>query len=144
MRLDVCLAHLLALEAALATELRAAAERHRDERDVYHQCRAFARGADARATQLAPFVPHPVAQGRSSASSVAAGGSADVLEELRALGIRLHEVALTWAMALQAAKALRDPELIMGASECLAESTVDAQWFLTRIKTAAPQALTVG
>jgi hypothetical protein len=141
-KLGAVLAHLLTLEGALAGELRAAAERHRDEHDVFHQCRAFARNADARAARL-----EPLARSRAGVDgwrSALDGGGVELLEELRALDLRLHEVALTWTMAEQAAKALRDAELLACASESGAEATGDAAWLVTRIKTAAPQALTVG
>ena len=55
-----------------------------------------------------------------------------------------NAVAITWAMALQAAKALRDSELLDVASSCHTEAETQANWFLTRIKTGAPQALVVG
>jgi hypothetical protein len=43
----------------------------------------------------------------------------------------------------QAAQALRDAELLGVCTECHTESIVQMHWLLTRIKTAAPQALTV-
>jgi hypothetical protein len=47
-------------------------------------------------------------------------------------------------MVAQAAKALRDQELLKLATECQSEPEQQAKWFATRIKTGAPQALTVG
>ena len=46
------LAHLEELEAGLAADLRAAAERHAGEHDVYHQCHTFAVTADKRMQRL--------------------------------------------------------------------------------------------
>jgi hypothetical protein len=66
------------------------------------------------------------------------------LEELRALYLLAHEVAVTWAMALQAAKAARDAELKEVAGDCHIEAETQAKSFLTRIKVGAPQALVVG
>ncbi len=66
-----------------------------------------------------------------------------LLEELRALYLLAHEVAVTWAMALQAAQAARDAELKEVAGDCHTEAETQAKWFLTRIKTGAPQALVV-
>ena len=55
MKLGQLLAHLEELEAALAADLRAAAERHRDDHDVYHQCHTFAVTADKRVEALGPL-----------------------------------------------------------------------------------------
>ena len=67
-----------------------------------------------------------------------------LLEELRALYLVALEVAVTWSMALQAAKAARDAELKEVADLCHTEAETQAKWFLTRIKVGAPQALVVG
>ena len=47
-------------------------------------------------------------------------------------------------MAVQAAKALRDQDLLSLATDCQSETEAQASWFTTRIKTGAPQALVVG
>jgi hypothetical protein len=47
-------------------------------------------------------------------------------------------------MASQAAKALRDRDLLTLATECQSEPEAQAQWFTTRIKVAAPQAIVLG
>ena len=47
-------------------------------------------------------------------------------------------------MAVQAAKAGRDPDLLALATACQSETEAQAKWFTTRIKTGAPQALVVG
>jgi hypothetical protein len=66
-----------------------------------------------------------------------------LLEELRSLYLLAHEVAATWVMALQAAKAARDAELKNVADDRYTETEAQAAWFLTKIKTGAPQALVV-
>ena len=142
MKLGGLLAHLEALELALAVELRTAAERHRDDHDVEHQCRTFARNAEARAQGLEPLVHR--CGGKADWTTAVHKGSDDLLEELRTLVLRHHEVILTWTMAVQAAKAIRDAELLAYAAASAAEATAEVDWFLTRIKTGAPQALTVG
>jgi hypothetical protein len=141
MKIGNLLTHLLTLEATLGSELRAAAERHREEHDVYHQCRLFARSADARGERLMSLAR--LHEGSDQWNSAGFAGSDDLLEELRALALRLRMVAVTWTMAEQAAKALRDTELLACATESAADATSEADWFLTRIKTCAPQALTV-
>ena len=133
------LAHLHELETGLGSELRAAAVRQRGEHDVYHQCQTFALAADKRAEKLQPLV-----DGQPEWTTSLREGGGDPLEELRLLYLRTQEVAITWTMAAQGAKALRDSNLLELATECQSESETQAKWFTTRIKTAAPQALTVG
>jgi hypothetical protein len=82
--------------------------------------------------------------GRAAWKSAVGAGSDDLLEDLRTLYLRAQEAALTWVMAGQAAKAARDQELLTLATDCQSEPEVQAKWFLTRIKTGAPQALVVG
>lgn len=141
MRLGQLLAHLQALETGLAAQLQAAAGRHRDEHDVYHQCHTFALAARQRAAGLEPFAVRYA--GVAEWPSAVAAGSGVLLEDLRALSLGVREAAITWTMVVQAAKALRDPELLAVATECHAGAAMQARWFETRIKTAAPQALAV-
>ena len=142
MRIGPILGHLRELESALAGELRAAAERHRDDHDVYHQCHTFAVTADKRIQSIAPLIDKY--GGQPTWKSTVAGESHDLLEDLRTLYLRTQECAITWVMAGQAAKAARDEELLTLATECNSEAEVQAKWFTTRIKTGAPQALVVG
>jgi Lon protease-like protein len=136
------LAHLHELETELAAELRAAAERHRGEHDVYHQCQTFALAADKRVQRLDPL--ERCYDGSSEWTTAVGEGSDDLLRELRTLYLRAQEVAITWTMASQAAKALRDRDLLTLATECQSEPEAQAQWFTTRIKVAAPQAIVLG
>jgi histidinol-phosphate/aromatic aminotransferase/cobyric acid decarboxylase-like protein len=141
MRLGPLLAHLRELELAGTAELRAAAERHRAEHDVYHQCQAFALTADRRAQKLEPFIRRY--EGQAQWAVALGNGSDDLLQALRALYLRAEEVAITWTMVGQAAKALRDQDLLAVVTACQPEPEMQAKWFATRIKTAAPQALVV-
>jgi hypothetical protein len=136
------LAHVEELEAALAADLRAVAERHRDDHDVYHQCHTFAATADQRVEALAPLKQRY--EGKAVWSTALESGSADLLEDLRWIYLRSQEAAITWVMVAQAAKAARDEELLSLATDCQTEVELQAKWFTTRIKTGAPQALVVG
>jgi hypothetical protein len=142
MKVGPLLAHLRELEVGFARELRAAAERHRDDHDVYHQCHTFAVTADKRLQQLEPLVERY--GGQPLWGSAIGAGSDDLLEDLRSLYLRAQECAITWVMAVQAAKAARDQELLTLASACQSETEMQAKWFMTRVKTGAPQALVVG
>ena len=55
MKIGSLLAHLQTLESGNAKRLREAAERHRDEQDVYHQCQTFAATVDKRLQKLEPL-----------------------------------------------------------------------------------------
>ena len=142
MTIGPLVSHLRELETALGAELRSAAERHRDDHDVFHQCLTFAVTADKRVQALQPLTQRY--DGPAEWKSAVGEGSGDLLEDLRALYLRTHESAITWVMASQAAKAARDPELLTLATESQSETEVQAKWFTTRIKTGAPQALVVG
>jgi hypothetical protein len=142
MRIGQLLADLRDLETRLAAELRTAAERHRDDHDVFHQCHTFAVTAEKRVRKLEPLAQR---YGGQAAWTTAVGeGSDDLLEDLRTLYLRAQESAITWVMASQSAKAARDEELLALATEGRSETEGQAKWFMTRIKTGAPQALVVG
>lgn len=142
MKVGRLIAHVEQLETTLAAELHAAAERHRDDHDVYHQCHTFAVTADKRVQGLAPFEQRY--KGKAIWSTAIGAGSADLLEDLRMLYLRSQEAAMTWVMVGQAAKALRDKELLSLATDCQTETELQGKWFTTRIKTGAPQTLVVG
>jgi hypothetical protein len=142
MRIGPLLARLRELEQGYAEELRAAAERHRDDHDVFHQCLTFAKKADERAQKLAPLATRY--GGDALWSVVVQGTSADLLEDLRLLFLRAEECSITWVMAGQAAQAARDRELLDVVRTCHQETEIQVKWFVTRIKVASPQALVVG
>lgn len=142
MRIGLLLAHLRELETTFAAELRTASGRHRDDHDVFHQCSTFAVTAEKRMQKLEPLAQRY--GGQAAWTTAVGGGSDDLLEELRTLYLRAQEIAITWVMASQAAKAARDEELLAVATEGQSETEGQARWFVTRLKTGAPQALVVG
>jgi hypothetical protein len=142
MKIGPLLNHLMQLEAKLAAELRAAAERHADDHDVYHQCHTFAVTAEKRVEALRPLKQRY--EGKAAWSTALGDGSTDLLEDLRWIYLRSQEATITWVIAAQAAKAARDRELLSLATDCQTEVELQAKWFTTRIKTGAPQALVVG
>ena len=76
MRIGLLLAHLCELDAELAAELRSAAERHRDDHDVYHQCLTFSITAQKRVQKLEPFTAR--FGGEATWSSAVGEGSNDL------------------------------------------------------------------
>jgi hypothetical protein len=142
MKVGPLLAHLCELERGYAQALRGAGERQRDEHDVYHQCQTFAVAAETRAGRLEPVATRY--GGRAEWANVVRAPGGDLLEELRALYLEAEECGITWVMAGQAAQAARDAELLELVRACHPEVAIQAKWFVTRIKTAAPQALVAG
>jgi Lon protease-like protein len=141
MKLGHLLAHLRQLEDGLVDSLCAAADRHSDDHDVFHQCRTFAARATTRAEKLDRIRDrYP---GEAEWASAVSGESDDLLENLRALHLRIREVAITWEMAAQAAKATRDQDLLVLSTASQTQVGMQAKWIETRIKTSAPQALVV-
>lgn len=141
MKVGQLLAHLDELETAYGEELQESAERHADEADVHYQCLTFARTAHDTAASLAPLRQRY--EGKSEWTATSLGRGKSLLEELRTLYLQAQGVAITWTMAVQAAKAARDAELEEIANTRHTEVDAQAKWFLTRIKTGSPQALIV-
>ena len=141
MKIGPLLAHLDELEKVYAQALRDASARFQDDQDVFHQCLTFATAADAARQKLAPLRQRY--SGEPEWELVQAAPGKVLLEELRGLYLMAHQVAVSWVMAQQAAKAARDDDLEEAAGERHAEADIEAKWFLTRIKVGAPQALVV-
>ena len=162
MRIGPLLAHLLDLETGYAAELRAAAERHRDDHDVFHQCHTFALQCQRHAAALQPVAARygegvdeegpgfwsGLLESARRAASTSIGrvpeSSLLLLRDLRTLFLHAEETSITWVMAGQAAQAARDQELLDVVRECHQETEIQVKWFVTRIKVASPQALVVG
>jgi hypothetical protein len=140
-KVGALLAHLGDLERSYAETLRHSAERYQAEHDVFHQCLTFAAAADKAATRLEEIRQRY--DGTSDWHVPLARDGNTLLEDLRSLYLMADAVAVTWTMALQAAKALRDSDLNDVASTCHTDAETQAKWLLTRIKTGAPQALVV-
>ena len=141
MKIGPLLVHLGELEATYAQALRDSADRFAEEQDVFHQCLTFAVAAERAANKLGPLQQRY--GGKNDWQAVSPRHGKVLLEELRALYLLADEVAVTWAMAQQAAKAARDAELNDVAGDRHTEADSQAKWFLTRIKLSAPQALVV-
>ena len=71
------------------------------------------------------------------------GGALGLLRDLHDLYLLVTEAQLCWTVLLQAAHALRDKDLEATAQQSDGETDGQLAWLETRIKQAAPQALTV-
>ena len=162
MKIDEAIHDVQRAEAVLAKRLRVIGERHAVEHDLYHlghtlahQCaehldrlaplaETYGAKAHAELTTASPDVleaaRHKVAEliGRSEAVGV------PLLRDLRGLYLDAQEAEICWVVLLQAAKAVRDPQLIDVATSCRSQTETVGNWLRTRIKEASPQALVAG
>ena len=161
-KIGIAIERLQAAELELADTFRKVGERHAVEHDVYHLSHTLAEQCEAHVDRLRTFAERYDSPRRHEGGGN--GQLADVLEtmrqktseligrqptglvlldDLRELFVKAQDVGIHWVMVAQAAQALRDAELLALCSECHTESIVQMHWLLTRIKSAAPQALTV-
>jgi hypothetical protein len=70
-------------------------------------------------------------------------GAIGLLRDLEDLSILAHQVSLHWTTIEQAAKELRDSDLVALAERATSENREQLAWLETRIKQTAPQTLTV-
>jgi hypothetical protein len=148
------LGHYLGLlhdaEDRLAGALRAVAQGHRDEVDVFHTCHRLAEQCDTHAARLAPIAARYRRGGDPSPerlhSAIFQGprtGGLGLLRDLQDLYLMAAECDLAWTVVGQAAQGTRDAELLDVVSGCDAETARQLAWARSRIKEAAPQALVV-
>ncbi|MEU7696426.1 hypothetical protein FLW53_27965 [Microbispora sp. SCL1-1] len=71
------------------------------------------------------------------------GGGLALLRELHGLYLLATECDLSWSVVAQAARGLRDDELLGLARHCAPETAVQLLWLRTRMHQAAPQVLVV-
>jgi hypothetical protein len=70
-------------------------------------------------------------------------GGYGLLRDLQSLSVLVHEAQMCWVVLLQAAKAFRHAEMEASCLECEQHYKKEAMWLLTKVKTAAPQAMVV-
>jgi hypothetical protein len=137
-------------EQTLARSFREVAEGHAHEADVVHLCERFAVQCDSHREQLAPVVdrygeereaePERLhAQGLGGART----GGVGLLRDLHDLYLLVSYLDIAWTVVGQAAKAVRDDELLGVVQWCEKETSTQLSWLTTRMKEAAPQALVV-
>ncbi|MEU8176220.1 hypothetical protein AB0C14_25355 [Microbispora hainanensis] len=71
------------------------------------------------------------------------GGGLALLRDLHGLYLLATECDLSWSVVAQAARGLRDDELLGLARHCAPETAVQLLWLRTRMHHAAPQVLVV-
>ena len=149
-------------EAELARLLRTVGERHAAEHDLYHMGHTLARQCAEHLAQLAPFADRYGASGHSDRVAESPGVLATVrrkssellgrsetsglllLADLRTLYLSAQGAEIAWVILIQAARAVRDQELLDAAGSCHQEAEARGKWLRTRIKESAPQVLATG
>ncbi|TQS24559.1 hypothetical protein [Microbispora sp. KK1-11] len=109
------------------------ADLQRVVRGVAERERAGAEGADAGAARRPRVTP-----GRGGG-----GGGLALLWDLHGLYLLGTECDLSWSVVAQAARGLRDDDLLGLARHCAPETAIQLLWLRTRMHQAAPQVLVV-
>ena len=150
MNLAVYVGLLHSAEGTLASSLRAVAEGHAAEVDVFHLCHQLAGQCDQHDKVLAPVAERYGEQRQAEPERLRAEGLAEVRSGPLGLLRDLHDlytlaafVDISWTMVGQAARGERDHELLGVVSACEQETRTQMAWLRTRLKQAAPQALLV-
>ena len=162
MKLDKAIEDVQEAEVQLAKRLRSVGERHALEADLYHLGHTLARRCAEHLRELAPFAERygaTPATGQVDESSAVLEAlrhkSAELLgrtelsgllllRDLRDLYLDTQNAEITWVILLQAARAVRDRELLTVTSACHEEAETRGKWVRTRIKEAAPQVMAAG
>ncbi len=134
----------------LAGGLRAVADGHADEADIFHLANRLAVQCDAHAAQLAPHAARyedPAGDEPDALhSDIFRGprsGALGLLRDLQDLYVMAAEVDIVWTLVGQAARGARDEDLLAVVTGCEQETAIQLKWLRTRLKQAAPQALVV-
>jgi hypothetical protein len=138
-------------EKTLAESLRAVAEGHAREADVFHTCHLLAGWSDQHREALRPVAERYGEQEdvdeperlRADALSSTREGGIGLLRDLQDLHLLATLVQSTWTVIAQGAQGLRDRKLLEVATSSNAETSRQLTWLNTRMKVAAPQALIV-
>ncbi|WP_030798536.1 hypothetical protein [Streptomyces sp. NRRL S-337] len=154
------LKELHASETELAAACHAVAERHAADHGTYYPCHTLAAQCDAHAEQIRGWggrygaALHPPVHsdlltaardalrhegsellGRRTESGLL------LLRDLRRLYVKAEATYINWIMLGQAARALRDQDLLTALGPLQQQTRTQATWITTRIKEAAPQIL---
>ena len=161
MRLDLAIRAVRDSEQELAHELNGLGERHKADHDVFHLTEILQRIARANLERLAPHarryevglaadeVPEEHGSGllekaREKASELARRRPEPgllLVRDLRDLHLLYAAASIDYVVLGQGAQAARDGELLEACSACHAQTLRGMKWTVTRLKTAAPQAL---
>ncbi|MGE5406864.1 MAG: hypothetical protein ACM3NR_04045 [Methanosarcina sp.] len=139
-------------EENMAEAFRKVADHHKKEPDVHFTCIMLASWSDRHIEQIKPFrkkysekagnTREPERLSQTLFKGPRKGPLA-LLRDLHDLWLLTKEIEISWKVILQAAKALRDEELVFTIESLAKETKRQSDWLQTRIKQAAPQILVV-
>lgn len=128
------------------------ADHHKDEPDIHFTCQMLGKWSEEHVIKIEPFrkkysekasnTKEPERLSQTLFKEPRKGPIA-LLRDLHDLWLLTKEIEVSWKVILQAAKALRDKELVSTGEELSMETKRQSDWLLTRIKQAAPQILVV-
>jgi hypothetical protein len=147
-------AHYLGLlhraQLDLADAFREVGEGHKEEVDVFYLTAKLAEQCDAHAERLAPFVARYGEEAQDEPDRLhaeifkgAREGGLGLLRDLHDLYLMAAQCDMAWTLVGQAARGLRDDDLLEVVTGCEGETDLQLKWLRTRMKQAAPQALVV-
>jgi formylmethanofuran dehydrogenase subunit D len=141
---------LIASEKNVAEAFATVARRHEAEPDILDECRLFSKWSSEHVERLEPFRRRLGARTSREAKRLRRAvldrgrkGGFGLLQDLHDLWLLAHEVHVCWNVLGQAVRALRDEQLEREILAMTSETDRQIAWLRTRIKQAAPQALTV-
>jgi hypothetical protein len=143
-RLGPAIEAVMRSERDLADSLSRVAERHRADHDVFHLSHLLARWSQGHLVVLEPLARRHGVGDRADGKPQLPGPREPgllLLADLRELHLRAAATSLDWTVLGQAAQAARDSELLDCVSLCHPETLRTLKWTVTKIKPAAPQAL---
>jgi hypothetical protein len=149
MKLPIYLTLLGHAETTLAESFLQISEAHGDEPDIHFLCLTLAEQCVEHARRLVPVIRRlggaPVDDEPERLNANGLGeprtGPLGMLRDLQDVYVLATFVDGTWMLVGQAARALRDTELLDVVTTCEADTAVQLRWLKTRMKQAAPQVL---
>ena len=137
-------------EEQLARSLRAVAAHHGAEPDIEQATELLATWSDANRESLAPLAARYEERRATEPESLRKAlfhgprsGGLGLVRDLHDLWLLGQEMTLTYELLRQAARALRDEEMLAVVGRAASQTARQVDWLRTRIDQAAPQALTV-
>jgi hypothetical protein len=138
------------LQEQLAGAYREVAAQHGDEVDVKRACEQLAERCEGHASDLAPFAARygedaPAEPERLHADLFTGprSGPLGLLRDLHDLYVMAAACDMAWTVVGQAAKGLRDDDLVTLVTAAEEDAAIQLKWLRTRMKQAAPQSLVV-
>lgn len=158
MKVGLALRDLHAAEGELARELVHVAERHKADHEIYHVGRDVAAWSVRHVREIADAA-RPFGEDLDPETDVGGGVAALVrekgselvgrssapglllLRDLRSVYVLATGVAADWEMVSQAAKGLKDAELLAVVQRCQAETQRQVAWAKGKLKESSTQVL---